>query len=110
MALKRASQQQILADYPQLEPDDFRAVCVYAAELAAAPKASSGWSCSLTKASPKLIDRDFERLLTAIPAARVVILRSCNYPTGIAADVLRRNAIRVAELAVSQDHLIILDW
>jgi len=37
-----ASQQQILADYPQLEPDDFRAVYAYAAELAAAPKASSG--------------------------------------------------------------------
>jgi len=33
-----ASQQQILADYPQLEPDDFRAVYAYAAELAASPK------------------------------------------------------------------------
>jgi uncharacterized protein (DUF433 family) len=29
-----ASQQQILADYPQLEPDDFLAVYAYAAELA----------------------------------------------------------------------------
>ena len=29
------SQQQILADYPQLEPDDFLAVYGYAAELAA---------------------------------------------------------------------------
>jgi len=28
-----ASQQEILADYPQLEPDDFRAVYAYAAEL-----------------------------------------------------------------------------
>jgi uncharacterized protein (DUF433 family) len=30
-----ASQQQILADYPQLEPGDFLAVYAYAAELAA---------------------------------------------------------------------------
>ena len=36
-----ASQQQILADYPQLEPDDFRAVYAYAAELAAGHEASS---------------------------------------------------------------------
>jgi len=37
-----ASQQQILADYPQLEPEDFLAVYAYAAELAAGAKASSG--------------------------------------------------------------------
>jgi uncharacterized protein (DUF433 family) len=37
-----ASQQQILTDYPQLEPDDFLAVYAYAAELAAARKASRG--------------------------------------------------------------------
>jgi uncharacterized protein (DUF433 family) len=37
-----ASQAQILADYPQLEPDDFLAVYAYAAELAAGPKASRG--------------------------------------------------------------------
>jgi len=37
-----ASQQQILADYPQLEPDDFRAVYAYAAELASGDKTSSG--------------------------------------------------------------------
>ena len=35
-----ASQQQILTDYPQLEPDDFLAVYAYAAELAAVDKAS----------------------------------------------------------------------
>ncbi len=34
--------RQILADYPQLEPEDFLAVYAYAAELAAAPKASKG--------------------------------------------------------------------
>lgn len=33
-----ASQEQILADYPQLEPDDFLAVYAYAAELAVGPK------------------------------------------------------------------------
>ena len=35
-----ASQQQILQDYPQLEPDDFLAVYAYAAELAARNKVS----------------------------------------------------------------------
>ena len=37
-----ASQQQILADYPQLEPDDFLAVYAYAAELAAGRKVTGG--------------------------------------------------------------------
>jgi uncharacterized protein (DUF433 family) len=37
-----ASQEQILADYPQLEPEDFLAVYAYAAELAGGRKASSG--------------------------------------------------------------------
>lgn len=37
-----ASHQQILADYPQLEPDDLLAVYAYAAELAAGPKVSGG--------------------------------------------------------------------
>jgi predicted nuclease of predicted toxin-antitoxin system len=54
-------------------------------------------------------DSDFKNLLSRIPNARVVILRSCNYPTEVAATVLRRNAIRIAELPNSQDRLIILD-
>ena len=33
-----ASQEQILADYPQLEPDDFLAVYAYAAQLASERK------------------------------------------------------------------------
>lgn len=37
-----ASQQQILADYPQLEPEDFRAVYAFAADLAAERKVSGG--------------------------------------------------------------------
>ncbi len=37
-----ASQQQILADYPQLEPDDFLAVYAYAADLAAGREVSGG--------------------------------------------------------------------
>jgi uncharacterized protein (DUF433 family) len=37
-----ASQEQILVDYPQLEPDDFLAVYTYAAELAAGSKVSRG--------------------------------------------------------------------
>ena len=36
------SPQQILSDYPQLEPEDFLAVYAYAARLAGAPKLSSG--------------------------------------------------------------------
>jgi predicted nuclease of predicted toxin-antitoxin system len=54
-------------------------------------------------------DSDFERLLSQVPGAKVVILRSCDYPTDVAAGVLRRNAIRIAELPGSQDHLIVLD-
>jgi predicted nuclease of predicted toxin-antitoxin system len=54
-------------------------------------------------------DRDFDRLVGQIPGANVVILRACNYPTDVAAAVLRRNAIRIAELRFSQAHLIILD-
>ncbi|MGA3026429.1 MAG: DUF5615 family PIN-like protein [Bryobacteraceae bacterium] len=54
-------------------------------------------------------DGDFERLSKQVPGARIVILRSCDYPTDVAAGVLRRNAIRIAELPSSQDHLIILD-
>ena len=54
-------------------------------------------------------DSDFERLLMQVPAARVVILRSCDYPTEIAAYVLRRNAICIVELLTSQTRLIILD-
>jgi len=37
-----ASQQQILEDYPQLEPDDFLAVYAYAAELASRSRVSGG--------------------------------------------------------------------
>ncbi len=39
---KGASQDQILADYPQLEPEDFLAVYAYAAELAAGGKVARG--------------------------------------------------------------------
>ena len=53
-------------------------------------------------------DSDFERLLSEVPGARVVILRSCDYPTDVAAEVLRHNAIRIAELAESQEQLIVL--
>jgi hypothetical protein len=53
-------------------------------------------------------DGDFERLVQQIRGARVVILGSCDYPTEIAVAVLRRNAIRIGELAASQDQLIVL--
>jgi predicted nuclease of predicted toxin-antitoxin system len=54
-------------------------------------------------------DSDFEGLLKHVPSAKVVILRSCDYPTDVAAQVLRRNAILLAALASSQDQLIVLD-
>jgi predicted nuclease of predicted toxin-antitoxin system len=54
-------------------------------------------------------DSDFEVLLKQVPTAKVVILRSCDYPTDVAAEVLRRNAIRLAALPSSQDQLIVLD-
>jgi predicted nuclease of predicted toxin-antitoxin system len=53
-------------------------------------------------------DSDFEGLLKQVPGAKVVILRSCDYPTEVAAQVLRRNAIRIAGLPNSKDPLIIL--
>jgi predicted nuclease of predicted toxin-antitoxin system len=53
-------------------------------------------------------DSDFERLMTRFPDASVVILRSCNYPTDVACEVLRRNAIRIAQLPDSQNRLISL--
>ena len=54
-------------------------------------------------------DSDFERLLSRFSGANVVILSSCSYPTEVAADVLRRNAIRIAQLPGSHDRLIILE-
>jgi len=54
-------------------------------------------------------DSDFERLASQIPGAKVVILRSCDYPTAVAEEVLRRNAIRIVELPGSEDNLIFLD-
>jgi predicted nuclease of predicted toxin-antitoxin system len=54
-------------------------------------------------------DSDFESLVMQVPDAKVVILRSCDYPTDVAAEVLRRNAIRIAELPNSPVSLIFLD-
>ena len=54
-------------------------------------------------------DSDFESLAIPYVGARVVILRKCNYPTLVAADVLRRNAIRIAELLQSRDRVLIID-
>ncbi len=54
-------------------------------------------------------DSEFEALSVQFPTAKIVILRSCGYPTAIAADLLRRKAIRIAELSHSADHLIFLD-
>jgi predicted nuclease of predicted toxin-antitoxin system len=53
-------------------------------------------------------DGDFERLMNRFEDPNVVVLRSCNYPTAVAAEVLRRHAIRIAELPESRDKLIVL--
>jgi len=54
-------------------------------------------------------DSDFKQLIRQTPGAKVVILNSCNYPTNTAAEVLRRNAIRIAAMLEGKDRLIILD-
>jgi predicted nuclease of predicted toxin-antitoxin system len=54
-------------------------------------------------------DSDFKGLVTQIPGATVVILRSCDYPTDVAAEALRHNAIRLAELQNSDNQLIVLE-
>jgi predicted nuclease of predicted toxin-antitoxin system len=54
-------------------------------------------------------DSDFKHLLGKSGGARVVILQSCNYPTHVAAEVLRRNAIRIAELPNSKERLIVIE-
>ena len=55
------------------------------------------------------MESDFEGLLSRVSRAKAVILRSCNYPTEVAAEVLRRNAIRTAELPSSPNQLILFD-
>ena len=54
-------------------------------------------------------DSDFRMLAPIYRDARIVILRSCTYPTAVAADVLRRNAIRIADLPRSGGGLLIVD-
>jgi predicted nuclease of predicted toxin-antitoxin system len=54
-------------------------------------------------------DMDFESLLKHFPTARIVILRACNYPTGVAVKVLQRNAIRIAESQNIPGRLLILN-
>lgn len=54
-------------------------------------------------------DGDFKGLVSRMDGANVVILRSCNYPTAVASEVLRRNAIRIAELPGSRDRLLVLE-
>lgn len=54
-------------------------------------------------------DSDFETLAPKYPDAHIVVLRECNYPTVIAAEVLRRYAIRIADLARSQERVLILE-
>jgi predicted nuclease of predicted toxin-antitoxin system len=54
-------------------------------------------------------DSDFLSLASRYAAARIVVLRACNYPTEVAGDVLRRNAIRISELVNSERQVLVLD-
>ncbi len=58
---------------------------------------------------PRLDRQRFSAFIEPVDGANVVILRSCNYPTEAAADVLRRNAGRIAHLPGSRERLIILE-
>ena len=54
-------------------------------------------------------DSDFLSLAPRLSAARIVVLRACNYPTEAAADVLRRNAIRICALVDSERQVLMLE-
>jgi predicted nuclease of predicted toxin-antitoxin system len=54
-------------------------------------------------------DSDFERLLVKSPGAKVIILRACDYPTKLAAEILRRNAIRIVEFSTGPSQLLLLE-
>jgi predicted nuclease of predicted toxin-antitoxin system len=109
------SQQQILGDYPQLEPEDFLARLVPESESAL----RNGLACigdrrilDYAAAHGFMListDSDFERRRVKNPGAKIVILRACELSTDVAAEVLRRSAIRIAELPASRENLIILD-
>jgi hypothetical protein len=47
--------------------------------------------------------------MQGFPTVRVVILQACDYPTAIAADVMRKNAIRIAQLFQTEEHLLVLE-
>ena len=54
-------------------------------------------------------DNDFELLAPKHPGVRIVILRACNYPTAVAANVLRRNAIRITDRPRWREPILILE-
>jgi predicted nuclease of predicted toxin-antitoxin system len=54
-------------------------------------------------------DRDFVTLARQVQGAKVVILLRCDYPTEVAAGVLRRNAIRIGVLVESGEGVILLE-
>jgi predicted nuclease of predicted toxin-antitoxin system len=43
------------------------------------------------------------------PGAKVIILRFCDYPTKRAAEILRRNAIRIAEFSAGHNPLLLVE-
>lgn len=54
-------------------------------------------------------DADFVRLAEALgPPPRVVRLENCNYKTSVVEELLRRNAIRIAELGDSDRAILVI--
>jgi predicted nuclease of predicted toxin-antitoxin system len=54
-------------------------------------------------------DADFYELATALgPPPKVVWLRGCNYPTSIAEDMIRGQAIRIAEFLEDPDRAVLI--
>jgi predicted nuclease of predicted toxin-antitoxin system len=54
-------------------------------------------------------DSDFRQLVQNRGDVSVVILSSCNYPTHVAADLIRRNAIRIGGLRNAKTRLLFLN-
>jgi len=52
---------------------------------------------------------DFQQLLDNRADVSLVILRSCNDPTSVAAEFIRRNAIRIGSLRASKTRLLVLE-
>jgi uncharacterized protein (DUF433 family) len=79
------SEEQILDDYPELEKDDFRAISSVSADA----------DC-------------YELVATHEPPPKVIWLRGCDYPTAVAEQLIRSQAIRVGEFLRNADRGVLI--